>query len=181
MMLVSKRTKEHCSDRSFHRTKRDWSRYLCEVHAQTNLREKMHDNALVLLHRLALAVVITVIVAIKRIWVNNRGQGSQFCNKSQMTCFFICYTFPDSFSLLIKTQQTQKQLRENSCDICLCVCFSFLPASVVPLDMDELRDSVVSGRFNAVSSLVRGEAAGGPEGLRAQGAERRQEAREMQR
>lgn len=31
--------------------------------------------------------------------------------------------------------------------------------------MDELRDSVVSGRFNAVSSLVRGEAAGDPEGL----------------
>lgn len=41
-----------------------------------------------------------------------------------------------------------------------------LPASVVPLDMDELRDSVVSGRFNAVSSLVRGEAAEGPEGLK---------------
>lgn len=32
--------------------------------------------------------------------------------------------------------------------------------------MDELRDSVVSGRFNAVSSLVWGEATGGPEGLR---------------
>lgn len=32
--------------------------------------------------------------------------------------------------------------------------------------MDELRDSVVSGRFNAVSSLVRGEAAEGPEGLK---------------
>lgn len=47
--------------------------------------------------------------------------------------------------------------------------FPFLPASVVPLDMDEFRDSVVSGRFNAVSSLVRGEAAGGPEGLRAKG------------
>lgn len=44
--------------------------------------------------------------------------------------------------------------------------FLFLPASVVPLDMDELRDSVVSGRFKAVCSLVRGEAAGGPEGLR---------------
>lgn len=46
--------------------------------------------------------------------------------------------------------------------------------------MDELRDSVVSGRFNAVSSLVRVEAAGGPEGLRARrgdrGKERRQEA-----
>lgn len=49
-------------------------------------------------------------------------------------------------------------------ELCL-VSFSFLPASVVPLDMDELRDSVVSGRFNAVSSLVRGEAAGDPEGL----------------
>lgn len=47
--------------------------------------------------------------------------------------------------------------------------FSPLPASVVPLDMDELRDSVVSGRFNAVSSLVRGEAAGGPEGLQERG------------
>lgn len=46
------------------------------------------------------------------------------------------------------------------------MCFPFLPASVVPLDIDELRDSVVSGRFNAVSSLVRGEAAGA-EGLRA--------------
>lgn len=31
--------------------------------------------------------------------------------------------------------------------------------------MDELRDSVVSGRFNTVSSLVSGEAAGDPEGL----------------
>lgn len=47
--------------------------------------------------------------------------------------------------------------------------FFFLPASVVPLDMDELRDSVVFGRFNAASSLVRGEAAGGPEGLKARG------------
>ncbi len=50
--------------------------------------------------------------------------------------------------------------------------FFFLPASVVPLDMDELRDSVVSGRFNAVSSLVRGEAAGGPEGLRVRGGDK---------
>lgn len=49
------------------------------------------------------------------------------------------------------------------------VSFPFLPASVVPLDMDELRDSVVSGRFNAVSSLVRGGATAGPEGLRARG------------
>lgn len=49
---------------------------------------------------------------------------------------------------------------------------SFLPASVVPLDMDELRDSVVSGRFIAVSSLVRGEAAGGPDGLGARGRDR---------
>lgn len=40
---------------------------------------------------------------------------------------------------------------------------------MVPLDIDELRDSVVAGRFNAVSSLLRGEAAGGPEGLRAGG------------
>lgn len=31
--------------------------------------------------------------------------------------------------------------------------------------MDELRDSLVSGRFSGVSALVRGEAAGGPEGL----------------
>lgn len=46
-----------------------------------------------------------------------------------------------------------------------------LPASVVPLDMDELRDSVVLGRFNPVSSLVRGEAAGGPEGLECRGGE----------
>lgn len=41
----------------------------------------------------------------------------------------------------------------------------FLPVSVVPLDMDELSDSVVSGRFSVVSWLVRGEAAGGPDGL----------------
>lgn len=40
-----------------------------------------------------------------------------------------------------------------------------LPASVVPLDMDEVRDSVVLGRFNAVSSLVMGFAEDGPEGL----------------
>lgn len=53
------------------------------------------------------------------------------------------------------------------------MCFPFLPASVVPLDMDELRDSVVSGRFNAVSSLARGEAAVGPEGLRARGGHKR--------
>ena len=38
---------------------------------------------------------------------------------------------------------------------------------MVPLDIDELRDSVVLGRFNAVSSLAMGEAAGGPEGLNA--------------
>lgn len=54
----------------------------------------------------------------------------------------------------------------------------------MPLDMDELRDSVVSGRFSAVSSLARGEAAGGPEGLQERGrrcreAERRQEAEEI--
>lgn len=41
--------------------------YLREVHAQANLREKMHDDALVLLHRLPLSVIITVIMAIK--WV----------------------------------------------------------------------------------------------------------------
>lgn len=41
--------------------------YLREVHAQANLREKMHDDALVLLHRLTLSVIIAVIVAIK--WV----------------------------------------------------------------------------------------------------------------
>lgn len=39
--------------------------YLCEVHAQTNLREEMHDDALVLLHRLTFRIIITVIVAIK--------------------------------------------------------------------------------------------------------------------
>lgn len=44
--------------------------------------------------------------------------------------------------------------------------FLLLPASVVPLDMDELRDSVVSGRFKAVSALLRDEAAEGPEGLK---------------
>lgn len=52
------------------------------------------------------------------------------------------------------------------------MCCPSLPASVVPLDMDELRDSVVSGRFIAVPSLVRDEAAGGPEGLRARGGDR---------
>ena len=52
------------------------------------------------------------------------------------------------------------------------VSFPFLPASVVPLEMDELRDSVVSGRFSAVSSLVRGGATAGPEGLRAREGER---------
>ena len=40
--------------------------YLSEVHAQTDLREQMHDDALVLLHRLPLAVIIAVIVAIER-------------------------------------------------------------------------------------------------------------------
>jgi len=39
--------------------------YLREVHAQTNLREKMHDDALVLLHRLALTFIIAVIMAVK--------------------------------------------------------------------------------------------------------------------
>lgn len=42
---------------------------------------------------------------------------------------------------------------------------SFLPASVVPLDIDELSDSVVSGRFSAGSSVVWDAAAGGPDGL----------------
>lgn len=42
----------------------------------------------------------------------------------------------------------------------------FLPASVVPLDMDELSDSVVSGRFNAGSSVVWDAAAGVPDGLK---------------
>lgn len=42
----------------------------------------------------------------------------------------------------------------------------FVPASVVPLDMDELSDSVVSGRFNAGSSAVCGAAAGVPDGLK---------------
>lgn len=46
------------------------------------------------------------------------------------------------------------------------VCSIFLPASVVPLDMDELRDSVVSGRFKAVSWLLRDEAAEAPVGLK---------------
>lgn len=41
--------------------------YLCEVHAQTNLREQMHDDTLVLLNRLALTFIITVIMAIKLI------------------------------------------------------------------------------------------------------------------
>lgn len=41
--------------------------YLREVHAQANLREKMHDDALVLLHRLALSIIVTVVMAIK--WV----------------------------------------------------------------------------------------------------------------
>lgn len=39
------------------------------------------------------------------------------------------------------------------------------PASVVPLDMDELSDSVVSGRFNAGSSVVWDSAAVVPDGL----------------
>lgn len=37
---------------------------------------------------------------------------------------------------------------------------------MVPLDMDESRDSVVFGRFKAVCSLFRGEAAEGPKGLK---------------
>lgn len=49
---------------------------------------------------------------------------------------------------------------------------------MVPLDIEELRDSVVLGRFRAVSSLV-GEAAGGPEGLGAGGGARKQEAIEI--
>lgn len=43
--------------------------------------------------------------------------------------------------------------------------YFFLPASVVPLDMDEVRDSVVLGRFNPVSLLAASVAEGGPEGL----------------
>lgn len=48
--------------------------YLCEVHTQTNLRQQMHDDALVLLHRLALGVIVPVIVAIKQLW--NQHQNS---------------------------------------------------------------------------------------------------------
>lgn len=44
------------------------ARHLGEVHPQTNLREQMHDDALVLLHRFALAVVVAVIVAVKGVW-----------------------------------------------------------------------------------------------------------------
>lgn len=42
----------------------------------------------------------------------------------------------------------------------------FLPASVVPLDIDEFRDSVVLGRFNVDSWLAPDEAPGGLEGLK---------------
>lgn len=48
--------------------------YLCEVHTQTNLRKQMHDDAFVLLHRLAFGVIIPVIVAIKQLW--NQHQNS---------------------------------------------------------------------------------------------------------
>lgn len=41
--------------------------YLCEVHTQAHLRKQMHDDALVLLHRLALGVIIPVIMAIKQL------------------------------------------------------------------------------------------------------------------
>lgn len=41
--------------------------YLREVHAQTNLREQMHDDTLVLLDRLALTIIITIIMAVK--WI----------------------------------------------------------------------------------------------------------------
>lgn len=40
--------------------------YLCEVHTQAHLRKQMHDDTLVLLHRLALGVIIPVIMAIKQ-------------------------------------------------------------------------------------------------------------------
>lgn len=36
----------------------------------------------------------------------------------------------------------------------LCVCVFCVPASVVPFDMEELIDSLVSGRFRAVLSLL---------------------------
>lgn len=42
--------------------------HLSEVHSQTNLREQMHDDALVLLHRFTFSVIIAVIVAIKGVW-----------------------------------------------------------------------------------------------------------------
>ena len=67
----------------------------------------------------------------------------------------------------------QKEHKKKNATFTRVVC-PFLPASVVPLDMDELRDSVVSGRFNAVSSEM-GEAADGPAGLRARGRKGRKE------
>lgn len=57
---------EATGDRAGRRT---WSgpAHLGEVHAQADLREKVHDDALVLLHGLALAVVVAVVVAVERV------------------------------------------------------------------------------------------------------------------
>ena len=81
MMLESKRRID-CTGRKAQRAKRHssvssllWSLYLCEVHAQTDLWQQMHDDALVLLHGLALSVIIPVVMAIKWIW----GQQQRTC------------------------------------------------------------------------------------------------------
>lgn len=44
-----------------------YTAHLGEVHAQTDLRKQMHDDAFVLLHRLALTIVVTIVVAVKHI------------------------------------------------------------------------------------------------------------------
>lgn len=147
--------------------------YLREVHAQANLREKMHDDALVLLHRLTLSVVITVIMAIKLVW-RQQQRGPTQLQQPHVPCLYmltvsITYFSRGELQLCVNGLIRQINSWENNLGAHVPPPPPPPPASVVPLDMDELRDSVVSGRFNAVSSLVRGEAAGGPEGLQGRG------------
>lgn len=66
--------------------------YLCEVHTQTNLRKQMHDDALVLLHRLALGVIIPVVMAIKQLWNQHQRSVTRLEQRRVQTCMFYFFT-----------------------------------------------------------------------------------------
>lgn len=57
------------------RHQRNRALYLSEVHSKTNLREQVHDDALVFLHRFALTVIIAVIVTVEGVWGRRRQEG----------------------------------------------------------------------------------------------------------